>query len=708
VTNVAGSHYTHDTLQSYACESCHADVLIAAGTYTGSRATHADGGVTADQVVFGGTVGYEALAGSYSGGNTCNAVYCHGGTAAVEDGTDITPIWGSAGTGACGACHPYTAATPPTSQAHQQHAGNGAGEQALGCETCHYGTTQDGTSIFDRAVHVDGRSAFAIDPTTDSWSTPAVTYTGAANLDQVNAVWGSCDNLYCHSDVTSQAAGFATPAWNGAVVCGDCHAFPVITDSHQDHTDAARKAYACDVCHEGYGSGTTHADFQVQNSFLTNWNGRDLSEGGATTYSGGTNPFDAFGSCASLYCHGDFNGGIAANTPTWGTTASGDCGTCHNDDTVDQTYESHSTHFNSTYGPNIGTCGTCHGASTLGTATHVNATTTFEDGSEVAIDGINADGTVTTCDNCHGNQSSGGAAAIATAKTEWNSESVNDYSDVTCESCHGQYDVANSLQDGTGTDAIDVATYFAVADGGHSDPNFAVARRRACTDCHDQTGTTHFNVGVQDRIVEADITTFCQTCHDGTGADVEPTVVEIDAAQKSTHGNTNPGYTPPIGPTEPNGGTFATACADCHDPHGTTNIKMIDTTVNATALVFTDRTQFDTVGGPDDICEVCHTVTEHNGGAGGLHSADYRGTDCHGYPPTVGDGFTYGTNSAGVHEVHMNVTATYSCDTCHSGATHGSGSDFLNATNENIADDFVEVSFDAQNGNGIYTGDPTT
>ena len=52
----------------------------------------------------------------------------------------------------------------------------------------------------------------------------------------------------------------------------------------------------------------------------------------------------------------------------------------------------------------------------------MNNATTFEDTNEVANDGIAGDVTVTTCDNCHGNQASGGAAAIVTAKAQWDNE----------------------------------------------------------------------------------------------------------------------------------------------------------------------------------------------------------------------------------------------------------------------------------------------
>ena len=107
---------------------------------------------------------------------------------------------------------------------------------------------------------------------------------------------------------------------------------------------------------------------------------------------------------------------------------------------------------------------------------------------------------------------------------------------------------------------------------------------------------------------------FCQYCHDNDGADDAAAtgaenVVETAATLAQKHGNADW--------ADKKYANFTRECLECHNPHGTTNVKMIETTINSQTVTFTDRTQFDTAAGANDVCEVCHTQTAHNGGAGG-------------------------------------------------------------------------------------------
>ena len=90
-------------------------------------------------------------------------------------------------------------------------------------------------------------AAISIDPVTDGWSLAAAAYTGAVDRDRVGSVWGSCDNLYCHSDMedTTPDDGFpdayAPVAWNAGPfggVCNGCHSELGPGTEHPTHTSS--------------------------------------------------------------------------------------------------------------------------------------------------------------------------------------------------------------------------------------------------------------------------------------------------------------------------------------------------------------------------------------------------------------------------------------------------------------------------------------
>jgi len=85
---------------------------------------------------------------------------------------------------------------------------------------------------------------------------------------------------------------------------------------------------------------------------------------GPLARTGGASPTYVATGCAASYCHGNFPGGNASNTPHWlGGAIEGQCGTCHG------IPPSSGRHANHSGQPDI-TCPTCHG--TFLQATHVN------------------------------------------------------------------------------------------------------------------------------------------------------------------------------------------------------------------------------------------------------------------------------------------------------------------------------------------------
>ncbi|NIM51749.1 MAG: CxxxxCH/CxxCH domain-containing protein, partial [Gemmatimonadales bacterium] len=129
------AHDKHVNTVGLGCVSCHPN--------PGGGATHNENGVTdgtdyASRTLldirqevdiafdtFNPNGAYSQAKGSRSGNGdgTCSSLYCHAGDTTVQgngsqfpaasQGTDTTPEWNNAATGACGTCHGATAAAPP-------------------------------------------------------------------------------------------------------------------------------------------------------------------------------------------------------------------------------------------------------------------------------------------------------------------------------------------------------------------------------------------------------------------------------------------------------------------------------------------------------------------------------------------------------------------------------------------------------------------
>jgi predicted CxxxxCH...CXXCH cytochrome family protein len=196
-------------------------------------------------------------------------------------------------------------------------------------------------------------AAGGIAMTSSRWITSAlvalsVVACGKARTVKEAAAGGTC--TACHGG-TDNASG-APPR--------DTHAGTATTlasvGAHSTHVAAG---IDCSSCHVKPAtiSSPGHMDGRVT-----------LTWGSLATASGTLSPaFDeASGTCASVYCHGSFFGGNAANAPSWTKVGQGGgaCGTCH---LVPPPL--------STGHPQRTGCGDCHGGYTstsVNPATHVN------------------------------------------------------------------------------------------------------------------------------------------------------------------------------------------------------------------------------------------------------------------------------------------------------------------------------------------------
>jgi predicted CxxxxCH...CXXCH cytochrome family protein len=215
---------------AFGCGNCHPSVA--------AEHSMLGGGATAKVVLFESNLApalksRNAPTASFGAG-TCSGVYCHGNAAA-------TPAWNASSALACNACH-GTVADPsgaPAGDSHVLH--------PYTCNTCHAGTTANGTAIANTALHVNGR------PDLTPGGGETFTYTGG----------GSCSNISCHFGGSATwgttASGHLATLGSGDVVvftpdsthditplsitesCTLCHAPSLVT----------QHASKCDLCHQG-------------------------------------------------------------------------------------------------------------------------------------------------------------------------------------------------------------------------------------------------------------------------------------------------------------------------------------------------------------------------------------------------------------------------------------------------------------------------
>ncbi len=264
------------------------------------------------------------------GTGVCAGLTCHGNSAAVASwpaGSNTTPSWNTASTGACGTCHKVLASDPPTTSAHAKHADNTAG-YGIGCNKCHYGTTRDGLTIFSRSQHLNRQSNVTFD-TTDALVASG-SYGGTTTVGDSGTTVGTCSNIYCHSPGNRMTAPFdngalGAPNWNqGALACNACHgslgdtsgapAYVSGTPKINSHVKHVASGYGCQACHVNTTTtGTTITTRSNHVNAAYNVNPDNVSHTFTTPY--------ASPNCSNIACHGN-------NAAAWGG-APPQCGQCH-------------------------------------------------------------------------------------------------------------------------------------------------------------------------------------------------------------------------------------------------------------------------------------------------------------------------------------------------------------------------------------------
>jgi len=346
------------------------------------------------------------------------------------------------------------------------------------CETCHYNGTpalhDDGSVTIGFVKIPTDRAGFGNESRGDYDGQSGVSYNSGHANTSVSAVGTKqCSNIYCHG-YTIGGGNNMNPAWDGTVVCGDCHkatAAAMATGalgSHQRHAGNAvgQLNVTCTECHGSnflipdsmHGGGNVRW-YLLEGSLTARspnakYTSADLSIDGP---SGGTSqlaPSAAYGTCSNFYCHSNVqtaNGTAAADTfstPTWGAVSVA-CDSCHGQAAQgdgEPATGSHAKHSGNGSAKNYA-CSACHDGAGDETALHADETIDID--INAAYDGAQAPASYTkgspapgsgvygVCDNtyCHGDYpGSGGENALngLNSTPTWGTPASG-----ACNTCHG-------------------------------------------------------------------------------------------------------------------------------------------------------------------------------------------------------------------------------------------------------------------------------
>lgn len=363
--------------------------------------------------------------------------------------------------------------------------------------------------------------------------------------------------------------------------------------AHNSHVNTL--ALDCSECHGAKPTDIQHADrlpAEITFALAT----RATLKNSSPTFSHIGDLRNGNGSCSGVYCHSSGTDQPTYVTVEWTKPQSGACGTCHDTDTNDISPATviatgaHVTHLTAAHGPKLN-CNACHN---LAATAHTNGEVDF-------VDGATSVSSTGACLVCHG-------SGINDARQYWSSPSgawlaAGNY----CESCH---DGSSTI---AGETAPNVTAYYTSA--GHGNSGLYPATQHgangpgaACTVCHNATAA-HIHANGNPRLkIDNTASGLCLDCHavDSPAG----TLGTVAVSRASIHGGSITGNYTSVS-------QYNYQCADCHSPHGTRNLAMVNqqidgklgygfVTVNLTgALTALDPTQQ-----PDDgTCDVCHDAS---------------------------------------------------------------------------------------------------
>lgn len=297
-TLAVGAHTMHlsgtPEAAAVSCSSCH---LV---PYTMFESSHLDlGGGILDSIAEITWQGYSDGGGASWDRNdrTCTGTYCHGNFTGGIHGN--APIWTAPDQALCGSCHDTGPGAGILSEVHQIHYAT----LALRCANCHSTVVDTTLAIVEPALHVNG----SVD----------VQASDSVFCDQCHGTTAAACT-HCHGGNDNPTG--APPRG----LRGELLASQLAVGAHTTHVEGSyiSAGFSCSECHVTPTRLTDPGHWEVDSLTEITWG---PLAGSASQWD---HPAQA---CRTVYCHGNFSGGYAANSPIWTAPGQAACGSCHDD-----------------------------------------------------------------------------------------------------------------------------------------------------------------------------------------------------------------------------------------------------------------------------------------------------------------------------------------------------------------------------------------
>jgi len=226
---------------------------------------------------------------------TCTGTYCHGNFSG-GDNTNV-PVWTDENQADCGSCHDTGDDPASLGWKHAYHVG-GIG---LSCGECHSSIIDTLNNITEPSLHVNG----VID-----------------TLVRDQAVCDDCHGTgpisctFCHGGIDNQTG--APPVG----LSGETSTTDIAVGAHTSHLEGEfiTNGFNCTQCHILPATISDPGHIDADSVAELTWgtlagNQSDWNRNTAT--------------CTGTYCHGNFAGGYADNSPVWTESSQAHCGSCH-------------------------------------------------------------------------------------------------------------------------------------------------------------------------------------------------------------------------------------------------------------------------------------------------------------------------------------------------------------------------------------------
>jgi len=226
----------------------------------------------------------------------CSGSYCHGN---FLGGNDAAPHWTGSDQAFCGSCHDVAgdSTTINLLSIHKFHVGTAA----IKCISCHATVVDADLNIISNTLHVNGNvETFTPDPALCDACHGFVTSCVVCHGGQDNNSGAPPVGLDGETATTELAVGAHTRHLSGGdisdgVPCSECHIRPS-NPLDPGHLDS---------------DGIPDMNFGPLAGASSIWDRNNAV-------------------CSGTYCHGNFSGGYASNSPVWTQGASqAVCGSCH-------------------------------------------------------------------------------------------------------------------------------------------------------------------------------------------------------------------------------------------------------------------------------------------------------------------------------------------------------------------------------------------